>query len=1195
MNTGSLYSALTGKINHVRRKEHGIAVQAGLINALTATLAVWIIAVSIEAIGELEPSGRTILFWSAVALNAALALWSIAPAIGRYLGVINGQDDDTIARRVGRKIPAVGDHLINTLQLYRTAHTGTLATGYSPELLEASIAAQGEPLRQYDYTVIIERDHRKRALLMFLSAALTVSTLFLSFPATYHGALDRLANHTIEYVRPAPFSLTIAPGDRQLIRGDSVEIIVTATGIPPRSLRLSLQTGEEAPEEMEIRSDSNGTFRYAITGIKATTSYRAYSGPIRTPEHTLRVVERPDVRLLRVSTTSPAYTGRGLERLPDNVGDVSGMRGTAVSVQITTTIQTATATLVQIFPRGARLASAAHIAVPPTSYDTVRIPMKIDGTSASAGFRLTRDGEYFIELVSPDGIGNSAPVHYSMGVSTDAPPSITLVQPQGSIDIDQTMLLPTQVRIADDYGFSRLQIMYRLSASKYARPMKEFRPHTIPLPRSAGTVADVPYIWDMTRMDMVPEDEVEIYFEVYDNDAVAGPKVARTAVITVRFPSLEEVLRQAEQGQAQANADLEKVLKQAQDARKEMDGLNRELMKQLAQNKQQANWQDKQKLEQVMRQHEQMEQKLEQIADNLKQITEKLQQAKAISPETLQKYQELQKLFEEIKNPALMEQMRKLQQDMEKMTPEQLAEAMKNYKFNEEQFRQSIERTMNILKRMQTEQKVDEMIRRAEELAKQQERLNEQMRQTDPNDKAMQQALAERQRDLAKDAERMKQEADELAKQMGEQEDMPTKEMQEAQQSLEQNGPQQPMEQAGEKMKQGDMQQAQQQGEQAQKSAENFRQKMESVRKKMQENSQKNVVNKMKKAMQDLLELSKRQEELKRQTEQTQPNSPQFRDLAQQQAQMKEQMENIANQMMGLGQKSFAVTPEMGKEMGDAIRQMQGATQSLEQRDGPNASQQEGGAMSSMNNAAKMMAEAIQQMQNGQGQGMGMGMGMQQRLQQAAAQQQMINQAMQQQMGQGQGQGEQGQEGEGKEGEGKEGKGKGKGKNGKNGQDGEDGSNGEGPEMRRLERQQQDVKKSIDQLNKETRESGGTRKNMLGDLERAAREIDEVLADIRSGQVTPETLQRQERILSRLLDATRSQRERDFEKERESKPGVDVLRQSPPELRFPNQQQVPAGRDELRQRQQGYTKDYEYMIRRYFDALGRGAAPSSLE
>ncbi|MEZ4783216.1 MAG: hypothetical protein R3F28_03950 [Candidatus Kapaibacterium sp.] len=139
----------------------------------------------------------------------------------------------------------------------------------------------------------------------------------------------------------------------------------------------------------------------------------------------------------------------------------------------------------------------------------------------------------------------------------------------------------------------------------------------------------------------------------------------------------------------------------------------------------------------------------------------------------------------------------------------------------------------------------------------------------------------------------------------------------------------------------------------------------------------------------------------------------------------------------------------------------------------------------------------------------------------------------------------------------------------------------------RLTRQQQEVKKSLDQLNKEAKESGGTQKNMVGDLERAAKEIEEVLRDMQSGQISDQTLRRQEQILSRMLDAMKSQRERDMERKRESTPGKDVVRNSPPELRFQND---PATLDELRQNledgRQGYSRDYEYLIRKYFESLG---------
>jgi len=1176
MNTGSLYEELTRKIHTTRRREQGIHLQAALLNTLAAAVAIWTVAISLEALGEFGTGGRTAIYFGAVALSAVLAAWFMAAPAGRYLGVLHGDDDDTIARRVGRHIPQIGDRLVNTLQLYRVMHAGALAVGYSAELAEASIAAQGEPLRGYDYSVIIDDDRRMRGLFFLIGGLIVLGALFLTMPRLYGDALYRLSHYSQEFVKPAPFTLQVEPGDRQLVRGDSVEIVVRATGIPPRTVQLSVQIeGEPSADLLDLRADSAGTFRYLLPGVKSTTTYFAASGPVRTPEHTLSVIDRPELRALHVAVTAPSYTGRGTDHLPDNMGDVSGLRGSVVDVQVKTNIPPTKAEIVQLFPHEIRTASigTGANADEPTNYDSVTVPMTIAGTDLSGKFRLTRDGQYYISVTSADGLSNTSPIRYGMSVSTDGNPSIALVQPGGEVDIDETMLLPTQVHISDDFGFSRLTIRYKVTDSRYEEPWTDYKSQNIPIPNGNIASLDVPYVWNMTKMNMVPGDALEIYFEVADNDVVSGPKVARTPGVKVRFPSLEDVLQKTEETQTQANAELDKVLRQAQDARKQMEELNRELMKQLAQNRQSTSWQEQQKLQDIMKQHEQMEQKIEQIAQNLRDMAEKLREAKAISPETIQKYQELQKLFQELKNPEMMKAMQDMQKAMEKMTPEQLAEAMKNFKFNEEQFRQAIERTMKILQRMQTEQKVDELIRRADDLAQKQEELNQMMQKTSPQDQAAQQQLAERQQQLAESAENMKQETEELSKKMDEMgEDMPKDEMQQAQQQLQQDAPQEQMQQASQQMQQGQMQQAQQQGQQAKQGAQNFKQKMQDVKQKMQQNMQREVMNKMRRSLQDLLDLSKRQESLKQQTEQTQPNSQQFREQAQQESQMQQDMQNIANQLGDVSQKSFAVTPEMGREMGDAMRQMDGATQSLANRDGFKAQQQQGNAMGAMNRAAMMMQQALAQMEGQQGQGQGMGMGMgsfQQRLQEMAAQQQMINEAMRQQMGQG------------KQGQGKDGEGQG---------EGEQGKNGEG-QMPRLQQQQGQVKKSVDELNKEMKEAGGTRKNQVGDLDRASRELEEVLSDMRSGQVTPETLDRQERILSRMLDAIKSQRERDFEKERESKPGVDVVRASPPELQLKqSEEEQKAQRDIMKGREQGYTKDYEYMIRKYFDALGGGNA-----
>jgi hypothetical protein len=176
----------------------------------------------------------------------------------------------------------------------------------------------------------------------------------------------------------------------------------------------------------------------------------------------------------------------------------------------------------------------------------------------------------------------------------------------------------------------------------------------------------------------------------------------------------------------------------------------------------------------------------------------------------------------------------------------------------------------------------------------------------------------------------------------------------------------------------------------------------------------------------------------------------------------------------------------------------------------------------------------------------------------AAAQQQALNQQMQQMMGQQQGQGGQrlGQQ--------------------------------EGEQTGRMAAQQEAIRKSLEDLNKQ-QQTGG--KKALGDLDKMAKEMQEIVQDMKSGNISDETLRRQERILSRLLDATRSTREQDFEKQREAKSGQNANRTSPVAIDLTTQEGKNRALQELlRSLKQGYTKDYETLIRKYFEALQRTGA-----
>ena len=129
------------------------------------------------------------------------------------------------------------------------------------------------------------------------------------------------------------------------------------------------------------------------------------------------------------------------------------------------------------------------------------------------------------------------------------------------------------------------------------------------------------------------------------------------------------------------------------------------------------------------------------------------------------------------------------------------------------------------------------------------------------------------------------------------------------------------------------------------------------------------------------------------------------------------------------------------------------------------------------------------------------------------------------------------------------------------------------------------MQKSLEQLAQEAKDAGEYSK-LLGDLDRIAAEMQEVQTDLQQGNVNPNTVKKQDHIRSRLLDSQRSMRERDYEKRRVAQSGKDIRSASPQEIDLTTQEGKNKLRDELLKVLEGrYSKDYEELIRKYFDQL----------
>lgn len=1119
----SNYQRIMDALRGVRAREEGVSLRRGLFLTLAITAGIVLVAMALESVFYLGIEGRTTLFFVALAgiLTAAGVLLG-PPLMKRWSGR-RRKSEDTVAEEVGAHFPDLRDRLLNAMQVFREMRKDK-HVGWSPALVDAGFTDVAEHFDRLDLEPVVDgRPARTAGRSMLLSVGL-FAAVFAMLPATMGGSFTRLLQFRTDFAPPAPFEFIVEPGDHDTVKGAALQLSATTTAAQQPNVTFYLrEEGQEEFDAVATERDSSGQYVHRIPGVRRSLIYYAEAEGYRSRHFRIEVVDRPFVRSMRVKLTFPSYTKLPPRYLDDNMGDITALAGTRVSLDLALSKEIADAALV--------------------FGDSAEADIEVTDTKAQAQFTVTRDASWHVALRDVNGIDNANPITYTVKVVPDMVPVIDILEPGENTNLDESMRLATLTRIADDYGFSRLVLKYRLVASRYERPQEKWSSIELPLPSRRELEMEVPYIWNLTSLSLVPEDVLNYFIEVYDNDNVRGPKVGRSQVFSLRLPSLEEVFARADAEQEKAIDNLEETLKAAEDVQREMQKLQQEMKQQ---NAEKLDWQQQKKLEELMQRQKEMIKDVKDVNEQMSQLKEDMQKQNMISEETLQKYEELQELMEQVDAPELREAQKRMEELARQMTPEQMKEAMENFEFNEENFRKSIERTIDLLKRIQIEQKVDEITKRSKDLADKQEELAERTENADPTDQNELDKLAEEQRKLQKEAEAMQREMDELQKKMEEfPQEMPLDEMQDAQNEMQQANMQQSMSQSASQCQGGQCQGACQSQK---KTAENLRKvqkKMEKVKKKLNQNMQRMVQRAFQKALKDVLDMSKRQEELKNQVQKLPVNSPQYREAQREQMRLMEQLNQTGNELMELAKKSFAVNKKMAEHLGKAMNQMKNAMQSMQNRDQRSGGQQQGGAMAQLNEAAKQISSAMQKSSQPGG---GQGGSLLQQLRQMAQQQMDINANMPTPM-------------DGKM------------------------SQRERQQIQRLMQQQSAVQKTLQELNEEAKRSEEG-KRLLGDLERIAEEMQEVVRDMQQENVNPNTLQKQERILSRLLDASRSMRERDWEKRRRSRTGQDVARRSPGQLGDDVLDPKEGLRHDLQKAvNEGYSRDYERLIRRYFEGL----------
>lgn len=754
-----------------------------------------------------------------------------------------------------------------------------------------------------------------------------------------------------------------------------------------------------------------------------------------------------------------------------------------------------------------------------------RLDLTVQYDQALGRFQLRAEDDYRVELRDSLGLENVQPIAYRLRLLDDLPPVARVRFPAMPVDLDESMTLPLRLMAQDDYGLSRLRLGYGL-----IQPGRSDSAEVRFIPLTADSTdsrtAWLSFDWPVDTLGLLPGDAVAYFFEAWDNDGFHGPKAGRSPVLTARFPSVDEIFADLAQ-QRDALADSVSALREEN---REIGQALQSLTDQLRTG-QEPTWEQRQAVESALKRRETVAEKTQALRGQIQQTVESLDAQQMADLEILDKYMQIQESLRDLDSPQLRQAMERLRQAMSQSNLSQMDAALEPMALDQEALSEALDQALNLLQRAALEQRLEGLARQVEELAVNQERLN----RTEDSQEAQRQAQAQKAGVQA--AER---EMADLAQAMQAVEHAPAQPVQQALERQQARRVPEKLEAQSKSLKSGRADAAQEVGQEALAALSEWGQDLESLQQGMRGSQNRRLGQALARQQQRLLELSQAQEALAASTQSGQTPGAQ---AAPRQQALSGHLTQTVDSLRALAKEGFFMPPPLSQALSQARSAMDRFVSQMGQSGRPVPSNL-GEALAQLNRGLIVMEGLSGGSASGSG---GEGSAAQQLmagLEQMTQQQQALQRQTLDLLNQG----------------------------------------GLSPAQQAAARRLGGEQRALgDRLDKLLQELGG-QADLEGRLESLDQEAEAAAQDLESGAPDRETVQRQQRILSRLLEAQHASREQDLSRRRQARAGMDVSRRSPGALGAVRP--APSWREQLLNLdRQGYSADDQALIRRYFEAL----------
>jgi len=1044
------YELLIGKINEFTRKFYLNKLLRGSILAAACILASYLFLFLFIYYSNPGTFTKTILFFSFLVLSLlAVGFWIIKPGLA-YFKLGKNLSIEQAAKLIGDHFFTVKDKLVNTLQLKALADNSP----QNSSLILAGIDQKIDALRPIPFSSAIKLSDNRKHIKYILIPLGIILTIGIVAPAILRHGTNSFFRYNEEILPKAPFSFEILNQSLNVTQGDDLTI------------KLKLK-GDEFPQDLYIEDGSNtyklekeniSLFNYTFKNIQHKKSIRFFGGGFNSSTFLISVNPRPTLLNMSAVLVYPAYLNRKSEEL-SNVGDLLIPEGTKITWHLTTENSSSLSFLLQ---------NKAY-------------PITINNNSASFSRVIKNNAAYRIipknELVSA-----SDSLSHQISVIADQFPSIEVNESPDSLSSKAVYFSGA---IADDYGFSSLKFKYSIKEGN-----KTLSAQSVPIAIKANQLENAFfYLWDLNSISTKPGQEVIYYFEVADNDGVNGAKISRSAIKTYQAPSQQEIAAKIAEGSDALKKKMEATIKLAASIEKESKKLSQNLL-----DKKQLSFEDKKQVEQLLDKQKQLDEAVKDIKKQNEKNTFEKEENKAINDALKEKQQKIDDLFNNVLDEKTKELLQKLQRLMEQNSKDQTREELSQMQMDNKSLKNELDRILELYKQLEFEQNLQNKIDRLNEMAKQQKELSQQSK----DKKTPADEIKNRQEELNKAFKALQEELEKLAKKNQELDkpnpfENPEKETTQIQKK---------QQESKEQLDKNDKQKAAEKQKEAAEEMEQLAEKMSDEQQRGDEQESKVNAKELRRLLENLLSTSFEQEKVMLSLRKMSINDPSYVTNVRQQNSIKDNMKTIADSLFSLSKRVPQIESTVNTEVDKINFNIEKSIDQLGDRRTGEANRYQQTAMTSLNNLALMLNEALDQLQNSQKKNSKGGKS-KQSMQQLQKMQEQLNKRMQEARDKMQQEGNKGTVPKGKMSQ----------------------------EFAEMAQQQQMIREALQKINAEENKDG---KGALGNLNQTIKEMKQTETELVNKKIELETLNRQKNLLTKLIDADKAQREQDQDSKRES-------------------------------------------------------------